>query len=567
MNSGILSYNTSAQFQLLAGHAYKVTLKQNPISPSGSENLLRAFAHCYFTAYEYFPALGIRAKRVTNYSGADVVNTTRYYYTRARHIGTSDDDSAVVTFEPDLDQSEEKISCTSQDLIVMGLLANPMATFFASADNQVQYKFVTLSYGGDNFELGGVEKEFRVVEGNEVTPFFPDPLADPETLEFGSCNLDNADGLNGTLLSQRVLENLDTDQVGLFLYVKSETKYNYDLTVDHQVDNVIPVRPISDTYLQISDAFGNPTIGTFSNFSYRYRLASVVSTNYLTPLAYPVSMLSPPEFTSVMSTQTNYYYEAGLRGLPSRITSIDSENRTIEQKMFYPVTTDILLLTGSGILQGDLDNYAKLRDQNIISAPFQTETYMHPEVGTPKLLSRTRSLFTNTGSKILPLRQQSAKAGGALTSNVFFSTYNAEGRPVEITMANGLTKTLLYGYRNNVVIAELVNAAYSSISGTVMTNLKAASDAVTEDDPLTPTVQEDLVSRAALEDLLSQLRTSKAEAQVTTYIYNADGTLNSVTDPRGYKITSEYDECKRYKLSRDADNNIIEKYKYHVNNN
>ena len=128
---------------------------------------------------------------------------------------------------------------------------------------------------------------------------------------------------------------------------------------------------------------------------------------------------------------------------------------------------------------------------------------------------------------------------------------------LEVNQENQFKKSTLYGYNNSTIIAELPNVAYTDIQALTITTLKNLSNIVV-----------DQASMIAFETQLNfLLRTAFPDSQITTYVYNFHGLLNSVTDARGRKMTYVYDDCKQLKMTVDNEGNIIEEYKYNRLNN
>src|SRR5699024_3185845 len=63
------------------------------------------------------------------------------------------------------------------DINYVALNSNSLRQLFNSSDgSSANYRYVTLSYGGDNFEEGGVENEFYIMEDVPGNPIVGDPI-------------------------------------------------------------------------------------------------------------------------------------------------------------------------------------------------------------------------------------------------------------------------------------------------------------------------------------------------------------------------------------------------------
>lgn len=128
--------------------------------------------------------------------------------------------------------------------------------------------------------------------------------------------------------------------------------------------------------------------------------------------------------------------------------------------------------------------------------------------------------------------------------------YNS-GRVADVTSKTGVTTAFIWGYGNQYPVAKISGATYSSAIGLI--NQTTVSNMSTTDANM----------RAAL----SSLRTGLPSALVNTYTYSPMLGITSVTDPRGYTVTDEYDVLGRFLRSRDKDGNILNQtsYSYAVN--
>jgi hypothetical protein len=139
-----------------------ITIDPNGENLSNAPTILKATAE--YVKLESFEASGLRIARVSDYT-TDSENITetvkRYYYKRAEIALSQEEDeqSSVVTYEVAKQLSSSEIThgcCPLNDLgtnvySYVSLLSDPSSNYFAASDNQVSYKYVTVSYGGDFF--------------------------------------------------------------------------------------------------------------------------------------------------------------------------------------------------------------------------------------------------------------------------------------------------------------------------------------------------------------------------------------------------------------------------------
>ena len=562
LNHQVYNYETSFQFNLIEGHLYTITLKQDPIDPTSQHSSLEAFAQFEFEDYVDFEAMGLRLKSVKDYSeSSELGSYKRYYYKKVKDLNTMNDDSAVVSFDPKLDFKSYKYCCNYNNIDyhfnTVTLIADPFAYYFSSTDNQAEYKYVTISYGGDNFEQGGVEKHFRVDGKEETQTHLYDAFNVLQSIElididYGSTNFNNSNCFNGTLLKEKIVEKVP----GVYpvqLNYKSETEYVYNQTIDRQINNVVIVKNPRECIMprNFEDSTQIPAIGHYSNYSFRNNLVSVIHHEF----AEPVSVDSELVLDKI-STIMNYEY-GNLRGVPTKISKLDSKGDAIISEFKYAVPSDL-----SSMIGVDVDNmtaYTTLYNQNNIVTPIQTVVKKQREENTINTLSTVRNLFlVGSNNQVLPQKVMVSKADSPLKGNVEFTTYDSKNNLVEITQENQIKKSIIYGYNDRLVIAELSNLEYDDLvnNSNLLNDLKTLSNSIT-----------DQASELVLYNALNQLRSIFPNAQISTNVYNKYLQLKSSTNPRGYTVYYEYDDCKRLRLTKDKDGNIIEEYKYNLKNN
>lgn len=185
--------------------------------------------------------------------------------------------------------------------------------------------------------------------------------------------------------------------------------------------------------------------------------------------------------------------------------------------------------------------------------------YVEEFLGT-NLLSTSKIEYSNVwknnaGTTInvayLPQQMKSSKGAGALEIKSKINRYDQYGNVLETEQQNGIKKAFVWGYNNTQVIAEIDNIGYSGIPEALITAAQTASNSSNE---------------ASLLTALTNLRnaTQLADAFITTYTYKPLVGVLSVTDPRGYKMTYEYDANNRLTEVRDQDGNIITKNTYNT---
>lgn len=203
--------------------------------------------------------------------------------------------------------------------------------------------------------------------------------------------------------------------------------------------------------------------------------------------------------------------------------------------------------------------------QNRIAVVEKVETYLDAT-----LLSTSKTDYNNSWSmggtvinqSYLPQVQKASKASAALETFAKINLYDEYSHPIEIEQENGIKKLLIWGYNGTVVIAEIENASYASLSSTVL-NLIASAQGYSN------TVNQSTLASdtANLESTLNQIRTALPASSVTTYIHIPLVGIASKTDARGYKLTYQYDVANRLISIKDANGNKITEKEYNIKPN
>lgn len=566
------SFNKKIVFAIGEVNTYTVklaVLSSEFTSSTTNFNVNATVAHQMYIKERMY---GIRLKRVSDYTDAIHIARPmikRYYYKRANHalINTEDFESAVVTYDIPKENRNYYLDPCCPSIYGMAtysytsLQSDPFSSHFAGADNQVSYKYVTVSLGGDSFQEGGVEKQFRIEE--KVTPniiYTPDfnsaissDLSPFSAKPFLSNYADNTTILNGVLFKETHFKNLNNG-----LYIVKETDYMYDITPVSNIQGAVLTTNteecISVDGLPENITVYPATLASYNNYSYKFNLTNVKVTDHTGNL---ISVLNPLAGTSntIVSSQVIEYGQ--LKGKPTKITSKNSDNEYQITKNYYLTDNDINVMNYQESLSAsETQNYQSLISQNRISTPIQTETYFKKETSQEYLRSRQRVLYADFNGLLLPKEEQTSKLGSLLETRSSSHKYDNQGYVLEMSSDNNVTTSIIYGYKDKKVLAQLVNVKYDDIL--TINNLHNLSNLVTDE-----------VSMNALETALDQLRLDLPNGQITTYVYNKLGQLSSMKDTRGYKISYQYDDCYRLKLVKDHLGNVLKNHEYNIitNNN
>lgn len=112
---------------------------------------------------------------------------------------------------------------------------------------------------------------------------------------------------------------------------------------------------------------------------------------------------------------------------------------------------------------------------------------------------------------------------------------------------DGMT-AYVWGFHNSLLLAKIQNATDSEVRNALNCTMEALQGKTDTDE---------------LIGIFQALRTALPSAMVTSYTYDLFQNLVSITDPSGKTSRYEYDDALRLKLTRDVENNILQKYEYH----
>ena len=178
------------------------------------------------------------------------------------------------------------------------------------------------------------------------------------------------------------------------------------------------------------------------------------------------------------------------------------------------------------------------------------------------LLSKRKNLYSDVGTSIgnqsnFLTEIKNAKGNGTLESRLLLD-YDSTSKniinsvsPSTATIPNNAYDSYIFGYNNAFAIAKLSGVKYSQISTARINALKDKSNVVISS-----------ANDALLITELNLLRTDFPDAQITTYTYNPDFGVTSVTDPKGDIQFYIYDELGRLQSVKDKNGNILSENQY-----
>lgn len=307
--------------------------------------------------------------------------------------------------------------------------------------------------------------------------------------------------------------------VGAYKYLPLLAEQRYKITMD------IDKGTASQVKYRIYDR-NNDT----ASFTSEFIANSGTCTIYFTPPAYtgtaPVYHIQV--YNGLYNSTPVIFYLDNFK-----LVKLSDEAESLETKYFYPGDAEV----ATEPVVNDL--IAK----NILTL-LKTQTFR-----SGNKLSEQKTVYKNWGTAsgplYLPELIQASKGIAAPETRVrYLEVDTSNGNVLRLKQEDGMEQTYIWGYNGTYPIAKIENstgtfASVASALGTTPEALKVMTSAP------------------------ANIREVFPNAMVTTYTYEPLVGVTSITDPRGYKTTYEYDASARLKAVYDNDNNLLSENKYH----
>lgn len=242
----------------------------------------------------------------------------------------------------------------------------------------------------------------------------------------------------------------------------------------------------------------------------------------------------------VFFTQTINTYENDYQNLVS-IQTISSKGENLKTE--YKYAPDLVNIEQTTLMNDLVENHR-------ISDPIITTIHN----GSTKLSEKhiKYGQMPLTSNINVPVEVYYKKGAGSInisqTTDRYFkiNRYDEKGHILEYSKENGDIVSLIWGYNKNLLVAEIENVSYATITPSIITAIQQAA------------------SDASLNSALNSLRVSTAVSQgmVKTYTYFPLVGIRSITDHKGLKTTYEYDSFGRLKFVKDHNGNILSENEY-----
>lgn len=414
----------------------------------------------------------------------------------------------------------------------------------------------------DNIRYSTVTEEVEG-KGKEVY-YFTDLLTNPDSIATKSISSNTSLGTSNTLF--RILKNKERGKLyKLEKYDKDNTLvYWQETKFTNFLNNVWPINQVNNncTSCKISDdRFYVPV----RNNSYQYQpvlpylpqsirtwekrgdnLSSIVENvkyfKYNTAYQYWHSMPIEEKEEAFGRINISKFYFPGdiLRSNPSCITgNCPSDSDLVGQKftIYKEMFLNNINLPIVSVYTNDLGKSSLT--ENIFKKNSSSSDILRNDKKRISLLTSSFSTNNYTQAEVI--------------DDIKYDQYDSKGNLQQYTTKDGISTSIIWGYKKTQPIAKIVGATYAQVQSLV-TNIINNSDA-----------DVDIDTEQKLIKSLDSLRkdSNLSHYQVTTYTYDPLIGMTSVTPPSGIRESYRYNSINKLEKIVDINGNIVKDYNYH----
>lgn len=553
-NQIILDENMSLGTQykeiyLIEDHVYEFKVDLSPVREDNVDGSISFIYSSDVSENQQKDKTGIRIKRVikkANESAPQEIK--RYYYNNIANYKEEPILSTKQYFFSELLNKEKKCTPVSGGLYSLQYQLYTVTSggwnpIYKLTNRLNKYEFVTVSYGGDNFENGGTEKQFSKTYNSLNFEFGREQILNATT--------SNESLFNGTLIRETNYQKHENS-------LQKVTSVEYDYEID------------ASKTRSINGYIGRNESPEFPFDSYNINVAEL---SHLQLNHYYVHSM----FNKLKGQKTINYFKGAISSEINEKFYYKGYNHLFLTKKEVTNSSEEVLKTEMKYAQ-DLGN-STLINEHRIATPIETKTYRNDDK-----LSTQNTKYDTFGNLYLPEKIQTSKGDTLLEDRVIYHSYDNKGNPVEVSKKDGTHIVYIWGYNNTQPIAKIENATFSKVQSAILSisdskfntlaKIQALSNA-DNDRTIDTHIQNVGVfssssyfagNEGKLREALNSLRNKLKKAQVTSFTYDPLVGVTSVTDPRGQTIYYHYDSFNRLEHVKDSEGNILSKNEYNYKN-
>lgn len=389
------------------------------------------------------------------------------------------------------------------------------------------YATVVESLGGDNFEKGGIQSKF--LAGTDVAG---------QNL-YGATMYNAPKTNSSSFFNGKVKEEMAFMMSGG--QVVPVTKKNYTYKIDSRLGPTVKGYSVNPKYLNNVTPdwnchVGNDTVGAVCGYDIDNYLAAFDVTRYdvMSSWVYNDTVTAYTYSNNgVLADTTRFYYDNTSNLQLSRTETYDSKGNLLKTFFKYPHD-----YAGQAV-------YDNMIAKNIVAPVVDVEK----DKGNSNIrLLETRTNFADWGNgNFQPSSFQTAYSSGVLKDVGTITKYDGAGNILEFKGVDGIVNAVIWGFGNLYPVARIYGAGYDQARAQLQVDTSALNT----------------LSGTALLNQLNVLRQQLPAAQITTYDYQPQTGVLSMTDMNNRAAYYDYDSFRRLMDAKDKDGNMVKQITYH----
>ncbi|REC49972.1 hypothetical protein DRF67_00020 [Chryseobacterium pennipullorum] len=504
----------------------------------------------------------------------------RYYYAPKNNLNQSSGEKGA---DPNyFDFRKWETGCIDLTVLKDAIISSSsIIPLFDSGKSNVYYKYVTVSLGGDNFEKGGVEKEYIVnkdYSGNQL---------------FGSENVGSAPWTNfgwnnGYLKTEKFFDNTGkTLKANDYLWEKKNITNNKSYYIRKNYNQKAPRNPVytcsnedvnrdnNGTYWVCTTnhthfilvGSGKCTLPNSNNIEKKYS-----NPCYQKPLGYQLVHQYAIENLDIVEYD-NISYQKYLKTVTSTdymnnqpMKSTVTEN-SYDSNLHYQLTKEIKTYPDKKIVETNT-GYAhekgnqKLINANMIGIPLETTVVQKQNVSDSngKIILKTETKYDDPATLFPTSTLSYDLQNSNPITEVTYDQYDSNGNLQQYTSKDKISTVIIWGYNNTKPIAKIEDIKLTAIQQSYITTIVNASNT----DAAAGTNNDESSLLSAFTTFRGQL----PNHQITTYSYDPLIGVRSITPPSGIREVYLYDSAGRLKEIRENNQTgrLVKEFKYNYKN-